>query len=336
MSNTRMAARRWGIVLAGGEGSRLRPWTMRRLGFHRPKQYCAFLGERSMLEHTIDRTAGLILPERLVTIIGRGHWAHLEEPRRQSVPGMIIEQPGERDTGPGVFLPLTYVMALEPEATVAVFPSDHFIFPKTEFQRLVEQAFDLAEFLQDRIVLLGAAADRPEPEYGWIEPGRALEEGPLRSACAVERFVEKPDLRTADSLFRRGCLWNTLIMVFKGKALWSMGQALFPKMLHRFESLRLALIGGGGAPEAAAVYEGMERVNFSSGLLARLPAKTVVVPMHGVLWNDWGRPERISETLAAMGSVLATEPADADGLVHPLNNNKLPPLYTPEPTLRIQ
>src|SRR5262245_12082336 len=108
---------RWVIVLAGGEGDRMRALTEARYGGRRPKQYCSFTGGRTMIEHTYDRALDAAPPERIVTIIGRGHARYLLEPRLINVPGLVIEQPENLDTGPGVFLPLAKILAFDPDAT---------------------------------------------------------------------------------------------------------------------------------------------------------------------------------------------------------------------------
>ncbi|MBI4349747.1 MAG: NTP transferase domain-containing protein [Elusimicrobia bacterium] len=299
---------RWGILLAGGEGERLKALTRAWTGHARPKQYCEFTGGRSMLEHTAERASAVLSPRRLVTVIGKDHWRYLEQPRRQSVPGLIIEQPEHRDTGPGILLPLAYVLALDPGATVAVFPSDHFIQPADAFGRQLSDALAAAERLPDRIVLLGATPDRPEPEYGWIatgEPAPGLERLGIRE---VSRFVEKPDPALAAGLYRSGALWNTFIMTFKGEAVWSLACRLLPSLMSRFQTLRLGLEGNGDLPDLRELYEGMEPANFSRDLLTLAAQRCVAMPLRGVQWSDWGRPERIAETLDTVkgGSKTAT------------------------------
>ena len=108
---------RWAIVLAGGDGDRMRPVIEPWLGQHRPKQYCSFVGRRSMLEHTVDRALQIVHPGRIVTVIGRGHHSFLEKSLIQKeIPGQVIEQPANRNTVPGIFLPATYIKAVDPEA----------------------------------------------------------------------------------------------------------------------------------------------------------------------------------------------------------------------------
>ena len=89
---------RWAILLAGGEGQGMRPFVERWLGESRPKQYCSFYGERSMLEGTVRRPAELAAPEHILTVIGRGHSRFLRE---GALPGRVIEQPESLKTRNG-------------------------------------------------------------------------------------------------------------------------------------------------------------------------------------------------------------------------------------------
>lgn len=302
---------RWAIVLAGGEGERMRSLTERCLGHHVPKQYCTFVGSRSMLQHTLDRATRLVSPEQIVTVMGRDHGAFFYGHHKPGIPGCVLEQPVGCDTAPGIFLPATYVLEADPSATLIIFPSDHFVFPEDRFLEHVERAVMLAERLVDRLVLLAATPDRPEPEYGWIEPGLdvlwAWNSG--HTAKTVASFREKPTEKEAVRFFRRGYLWNTMIMVVKAKTLWSLGWLLLPQMMRRFEALRGVLDsvrnrGTGSEQQRMAlnhIYQDMESANFSRGILQSAPKNTVVMTMKDVDWSDWGRPDRIVRSLARIG-----------------------------------
>ena len=274
----------------------MKPFIAQWLGEPRPKQYCTFVGDRSMLEHTAERALRLVDSERIVTVIGRGHWRYLDEPRRLLLPGRIIEQPQNRETAPGIFLPLAYVLAADPEAFVAILPSDHFIRPKEKFHAQMEHAFSTARRLNDKIVLLGGTAERAECDYGWIEAG-----APASAARAVVSFQEKPGPGAAKLFLRRGLLWNTMIMTAKARALWELGRRLCPTMMRNFDALLAAIRAGNEAPLLQAIYQDMETINFSRDLLQREPGCAVVLAMSGVQWCDWGRPERVLETIELMG-----------------------------------
>ncbi len=303
------ARNRWGIILSGGEGKRMHPLVSSWLGENRPKQYCTFVGSRSMFQHTVDRAGALVPEEHLVTIIGRGHRRFLSGAARASLPGLLIEQPRDVGTAPGVFLPAAYVLAHDPDAVVALFPSDHFVYPEDAFCRHVNRAFDLAESYADRVLLMGAVPSRPETDYGWIGsrrgPGVGRTRTQLRGPLEVTDFREKPDANEANLLLRQGCLWNTMVMVAKAQTLWSLGRQCLPEMMYGFDAFLLVLrairerqIG----PEFETIalgrlYEELAPADFSRDILQQAPERSMVLPMDGVDWCDWGQPQRVSETL---------------------------------------
>lgn len=291
-----MKGQRWAVILAGGEGSRLSELTMSRFGEHRPKQYCAFLGERSMFEHTMDRATALVGRQRIVTVIGRGHSRFLGAALSSEICGFVVEQPRNCDTAPGIFLPLAYVLAYDAEATVNIFPSDHYIRPNELFLDCMDQAAYLAEHDESRLVLAAAVADEPQTEYGWIQPGHAVE-GCVGEARTVRRFHEKPDAALARRFHAEGFLWNTFIMAAKAKSLWALGWEFEPVMMRRFEALRKAIGTQAEGHILSEIYEGMESANFSKKILELAASKTLVLPLRDVEWSDWGSPERIQETL---------------------------------------
>ncbi len=226
----------WSIVLAGGEGERMKPLVQRWLGRHRLKQYCTFVGTRSMFQHTVDRAADVTGLGRTVVVAGRTH----EPEVRAQLIGRSVEkvlwQPANSDTVAGVFLPLTYVRTHDPYATVVLFPSDHFVYPEARFLNHVRQAIEVAERWPDRLVLLGARPDRLEPEYGWIEPESDLMDGdPGKPVRNVRTFLEKPDPVRADEAMRNGALWNTLVLAAGADVLWELGRRCFGGLLANFK-----------------------------------------------------------------------------------------------------
>jgi mannose-1-phosphate guanylyltransferase len=286
----------WVVVLAGGEGARMRPVIERWLGRPRPKQYCAFSGGRTMLEHTLERALMLAPAERIVTVTGPGHRFHLKD--HPALPGRVIEQPENRETAPGLYLPLARILREDPDAAVLVLPSDHFIRPKERFAVEAGRALAAARRQAGKVVLLAALPSRPEGDYGWVEPEeQVLGED---AAWTVARFHEKPDPLTARRLMKQGFLWNTMILAARARTLWNLGARLRPDMMGLLEGVKASLDTGREAWALEEAYRRLPSVNFSKDVLERDPRSALLVPLIGVSWCDWGRPERVTETLRAL------------------------------------
>ena len=287
----------WSIILAGGEGTRLASLVHRWLGRPKPKQYCAFVGTRSMFQHTLDRAIRLTPPTRMVTVVAHHHRRDALAQLDGRGDGTVLFQPANRNTAAGVFLPLTYIRAKAPQATVVLYPSDHFVYPENRFLDTVRRAVRIAESRPDRVVTLGVVPDRLELDYGWIQPGQPLADPQGELVQEVRSFFEKPDVAQADAALRAGALWNTLVCAANVELLWTLGWQCLPDLMPLFERLSQAI----GSPEEGraleAIYHDMPTKNFSSDLLQRVPEQLAVVKLTGVLWSDWGKPERITETL---------------------------------------
>lgn len=303
---------RWAVVLAGGEGERMRPFIRRWLGTEVPKQYCVFSGTRSMFRHTLDRASHLVGRERISAVLGRGHLRWAGPDAASANPALTFEQPSRRGTAPGVLLPAALILAQDPDATFLILPSDHFIFPTGSFLDRASQALDLAEDSPDRLVLLAAEADRAETDYGWVAPGPAVAHRGPCAAYAVEAFEEKPPADRARQFLARGMLWNTMMVAVRGAALWDLAWQKAPELMPRFEALRrIAASRRGRRHIGLAVrmlYAGMPEGDFSRDILGRAPERCVAVPLDGIVWNDWGRPSRVRETLSAVGARRRPQP----------------------------
>ena len=291
----------WSIVLAGGDGVRTKAFIRRWLGFEKPKQYCTFVGSRSMFQHTLDRAARLTPWERVVVVAARHHQHDVWDQLDGRSASMVLFQPKNVETAAGIFLPLTYILARDPLATVVIYPSDQFIFPEGSFLSAVNQAVQGSNSLGGRPVLLAARPDSLDLEYGWIQPGRVLAQTGTAAIHAVEACIEKPDEATAREARATGSLWNTLVFAAKGRELWSVGWKCFPEMMSRFERLKMAIDTAEELRVLDAIYEVMPRRNFSSHLLQCAPERLAVMEMTDVFWSDWGSPERILSGLEKFG-----------------------------------
>lgn len=280
--------RRWSIVLAGDERVRMRPTIRRWLGWAAPQQYSRFVGPQSLFQHTLDRTMRFTHPARTVVVVSRGHrgaWAEIGA----RDPGMVLVQPRDVDTAPGIFLPLTYIRARDPHGRVVISSSDHFVFPEERFLGEVIFAIRAAEKVPTRLLLLAARPTGPETDSGWIKPGGDLAHFITRPIRAVARFVEKPEPALAQLAYLSGALWNTSLMAGNVETIWSLGRRVLPDMMAHFERLGDAIDTPKEPEVLRAIYERMPTLNFSRDLLAHVPGDTAVMEMRGLTFHV-GRP----------------------------------------------
>lgn len=284
----------WTLVLAGGDGTRLQGLTRQLTGSPIPKQYCRILGDRSLLEATLDRLAPLAPPARTLAVVNRSHLP-LARPQLAALPAEnVLVQPQNRDTGPGILMSLLELGRRDPEAMVAMFPSDHDVRDVRAFRRCVAEMAALVARHPKRIALLGARPDRVETGFGYIAPGARLA-GALGAAFRVRTFHEKPAHELAARIIRRGGLWNSFVMVGRVARLLELLAAVLPGEVARLGSLR-------ADPTAlASTYATLAPWNFSRDFLAHIPEHLVVTRGDHLGWSDWGTPEAIERTFAALG-----------------------------------
>jgi mannose-1-phosphate guanylyltransferase len=297
----------WGIVLAGGDGTRLEPFVRKLRGDDLPKQFVNFIGRRSMLEHTFDRAEKLISKDRLFTVISREHLKFPEV--KQQIAGRvrdtIVVQPENKDTLPGVLLPLLHVYHRDPLATVVVLPSDHFVLEEDRFVNYLCLACRTIERKPASMVLLGVEPDNPEDEYGYILPDEEAEGFGDLKVRRVSSFIEKPAADEVPKLLERGALWNTMAMVFKAITLLHLTARISPSLHTAFERIGRAIGTKRERQVVTEAYRRMDRVNFSTELLELLPetrpSSLLTLPVEKVLWSDWGSPRRVVGVLSKTG-----------------------------------
>lgn len=289
----------WAVILAGGDGTRLKSLTRKIAGDERPKQFCPVLGGATLLEETQRRTALELARERTLYVVNALHEPYYAPILDREPAANLVVQPGNCGTAPAILYSLLRINALDRDAMVALFPSDHYISDNRTFMAHVRIALDTARRSRDLILLLGVEPESPEVEYGWIEPNASSKGHPR--IHGVRRFWEKPHPMLAQVLQLRGCLWNSFVMLASVQALLDILESSTPDLYRAF-ACRTSLFGT--RAEARAVrhlYQHLEEVNFSHRVLARQPERLAVLKVTGVRWNDLGEPKRVMASLAMAG-----------------------------------
>ena len=293
----------WALILAGGDGARLRSLTTQITGDSRPKQFCPLLDGDSLLERTRRRVGLICRDDHQVIVVSRPHEPYYRYLAAELAPGRLVVQPQNRDTGPGIVYPLLRIGELAGDVPVAIFPSDHYIDDDLAFTGYVQRALETVLQCRDLVVLLGIEADRPETEYGWIEPSEIPLPFAGEPVFPVRRFWEKPSAEHARALLSRGCLWNSFVMVGTVGGFLDLVRMTMPSLLTAFETLqrtrpRLA------RPDPAAIeqlYRRLPTINFSDEVLARGTDRLASIRVKSVQWSDWGNPHRVVASLQRAG-----------------------------------
>jgi mannose-1-phosphate guanylyltransferase len=282
----------WAVILAGGDGTRLRTLTRRISGDERPKQFCPVLGGETLLELTRRRAAELVDPDRMLYLLTGTHERFYRTLAETTPARALVVQPENRGTAPAILLAAQRLVALGAREPVALLPSDHHVSDDAVFMAHVADAVDAVAACPDLVVLLGIEATSPETEYGWIEPGRPVVgpwSGGLRRVC---RFIEKPDRLTAAMLLASEALWNCFVMVARPQRLLALFVETAPTLVDWF-----APAGGALEPDQARqledLYAGLPIIDFSRTVLAAAPDALAVLPVKGVAWSDLGDPGRV-------------------------------------------
>ena len=293
----------WALLLAGGEGRRLRPLTRLISGDARPKQFCPIFDGETLLDRTRRRADLLSRMDQQVVVVSRHHAPYWAALARDLAPDRLVVQPDDAGTAPGVLYPLLRVRELAGNVPVTVYPSDHYVSDEAAFVGSVAHAVEVVRDRRDLVVLMGVEAASPETEYGWIEAHETPLPLPGEPAFPIRRFWEKPSARLAERLFDRGALWNTFVMVGWVDAFLALAARTAPALLRALAPLRQVIGTEEESQTAEQVYRRLAATpsGFSERILAPATEGLATVRVKGVEWSDWGHPERVVATMRRTG-----------------------------------
>jgi len=282
-------ANHYGLILAGGRGTRFWPLSRR----DRAKQVLSVVGESTLIQGTVERLSPLIPPERMWVLTNNHLRSEIVRQLPQVPKEQILAEPEQRNTAPAIGLAAHIMQSIDPNSIMGVFPSDHIIVRPRRYLQFVKSAFKAAG--KGDIAVLGIAPRRPDTGYGYIEFPNGVKEGHL-DPVRVLKFREKPDLATAKRFVKaRRFYWNAGMFFWRTDVLLAALRSYLPKTatilsaLPDFTNLQF--------PQALKrAFPLCENISIDYAVLERAP-NVVGLACDDIGWSDVGSWDAVHELL---------------------------------------
>lgn len=285
-------------ILAGGSGTRL--WPLSRS--NRPKQLLSLIGERSLIQATVDRVLPLIPAERILVVTEASHADDLRRQLPEIPAENVLVEPARRGTAAAVGLAATVIAHRDAGGVMASLHSDAAVLDAAAFRQSLAAAFAVAAS-DGWLVTLGIRPSSPHTGMGYIEVGPSIGTFGGCAAHRALRFVEKPDFATAEDFIRAGYVWNPGMFIWRVAVILDEFARLLPDIHGPLMEIQTAL----GTPREAAVlqesYARMPVQTIDYGIMERAERVATIPADFG--WSDVG----------SWGELLLIAPKDADGNV---------------------
>ncbi len=283
----------YGLILAGGRGTRFWPRSRKTSA----KQVLNVVGERSLIQATVDRLAPLIPPERLWILTND----HLRKTIIRQLPGVpaaqILSEPAQRNTAPAIGLAAHILRSVDPDAVMGVFPSDHVVSKPTVFRSAVQSALKGAA--AGSLVVVGIQPRWPETGYGYIEFPKGVKSGSAKPA-PVRRFHEKPAMAKARRYVAAGhFFWNSGMFFWRADVLLEQLRLHLPKTAAILAALP-PFGARGFARKLADAFPLCENISIDFAVMEK--AREVSgIPAADFGWNDVGSWNAVYELMEQDG-----------------------------------
>ena len=273
------------VIMAGGVGSRFWPRSRKAM----PKQLLNIFGENTMIQDTVDRLKGFVADDHTFIITNKVQKAIVEEQLPEIPPRNIIAEPEGRNTAPCVGLAASIISGISTDAVIITLPADHLINDVPKFKESLQTAVDFAHDKKG-LVTFGINPTRPETGYGYIN----FELSEISAGVhSVNRFVEKPDLATAEGYLNSGdYLWNSGMFIWRADVILEEIKKYLPELLAgltkigNLESHRFL-------DNLNAVFPTLENISIDYGIMEKSDKVFLVKGDFG--WSDVGSWESVYE-----------------------------------------
>lgn len=298
-------------ILAGGSGTRFWPASTRDC----PKQMLPLTGGEALLRESVLRLEGLVELANTLVITAARHVDVVRQLLPELPPENVIGEPRARNTAAACALATWIVHEKDPDATLTVLPADHVIDPPAELRADLAAASERAQSA-DVLLTLGLEPTRPATGYGWIRLGEPTAEPAGKPVHRVDRFLEKPDLATAEELLEvGGHVWNLGMFVWRTSVFLDELRTHLPQVATPLEGIGAKLRSADGPAALAAAFDAALGISVDYGVFER--SQRVECLPCSFRWDDLGSFAAVARHLpvdehgnAGVGDRVALEASD--------------------------
>ena len=238
-----------------------------------------------MLVQTVNRLDGLVPVENVFVVTNSEQRDAVLDTCPDLLPERVVGEPEGRDTAAAVALSALLVQRENPSAAFAMLPADHVIEDGAGFRSVLKSSFETAE-RNDFLVTIGIKPTFPSTGYGYLCRGVEVEQAGGRAVSRVDRFVEKPDLPTAEEYLQEGgYFWNAGMFVWRASRIMDCIKRHLPThydVIHSFTGKGIR-----AAADVCDYYSQLESISIDYGVLEHEVDNMVLIPAQ-FQWDDIG------------------------------------------------
>lgn len=289
----------YAVIVAGGQGTRL--WPISRK--NSPKQLRPFDGDETLLQKTYKRMLKIVPNERIFIETNIDYKKEVLEQLPKFIETNIIAEPVPRNTAPAVGLAAAVIQKLDAEATMINAWSDHYIVDEEQYRDKILLADKLLKKYPEYLINISPKPEYPATAFGYLETDGELDNIDGEAIYKVSKFVEKPDLATAEKYVKAGNFyWNSAIFVWRVDTLLKMYQQYKPDMYDGLMKIQTAWGTENQTKIVDEIFPELEKVAIDYAIFEKTKNIALIPADFG--WRDVGSWGAVHDILAKTGGTM--------------------------------